>query len=307
MILTALDRIAAYRMHTPKWAAAPTSGAGAAAHGGRANRPGVPALYLALDAETAIKEYQQVSTLLPPGTLVSYRITASPVVDFRLGYRSTEWSPLWEEFFYDWRGLWFNQRVEPPSWVLADEAMAAGAKGIVFPSRLSPAGTNLVLYPDLLETTDSIEVYDPTGALPRIRIPGFEGPEGRLRLFRARRWTGSDSAVYLPSGEVAGFGGGARALEGIRVALSNSAVALWTILSSSAGMPSRRLTGCKCGVPAGAGNARCESVRGDPGDWLPGSARSLSPSPHPHRRWLSCAAAETLAGAPRRPRGAAAP
>ena len=43
--------------------------AGAAAHGGRANRPRVAALYMALDTETAIKEYQQVSMLLPPGTL----------------------------------------------------------------------------------------------------------------------------------------------------------------------------------------------------------------------------------------------
>ena len=36
MILTALDGIDAYRMHLPKWAVAPTSGAGAAAaHGVR--------------------------------------------------------------------------------------------------------------------------------------------------------------------------------------------------------------------------------------------------------------------------------
>lgn len=167
MILTALDQVFAYRMHTPKWAMTPTSGAGAAAHGGRANRPGVAALYLALDINTAIKEYQQVSTLLPPGTLVSYRLTISPVVDFRRGYRSAEWSALWEEFFCDWRELWFNQRVEPPSWVLADEAITAGAKGILFPSRLSPGGVNLVLYSELLGAADRIEVHDPAGALPK--------------------------------------------------------------------------------------------------------------------------------------------
>ena len=96
MILTTLDQVPAYRMHIPKWAVAPTSGVGAAAHGGRANRPGVAALYLALDTETAIKEYQQVSTLLPPGTLVSYRVTAAPIVDFRHGYQSTRWPAFWE-------------------------------------------------------------------------------------------------------------------------------------------------------------------------------------------------------------------
>ena len=40
------------------------------------------ALYLALETETAVREYQQVSTLLPPGTLTSYQLTAAPVVDF---------------------------------------------------------------------------------------------------------------------------------------------------------------------------------------------------------------------------------
>ncbi|MCX7180339.1 MAG: RES domain-containing protein, partial [Proteobacteria bacterium] len=53
-----------------KCAVTPTSGAGAAKHGGRVNRPGVAAIYLALGIETTIKEYPQVSPLLPPGTLV---------------------------------------------------------------------------------------------------------------------------------------------------------------------------------------------------------------------------------------------
>jgi RES domain-containing protein len=44
----------AYRVHTPRWAHAPLSGAGTASHGGRANRPGVPALYLSLELETAL-------------------------------------------------------------------------------------------------------------------------------------------------------------------------------------------------------------------------------------------------------------
>lgn len=167
MILTALEGVVAYRMHTPKWAVAPASGTGAATHGGRANRPGIAALYLALDTDTAIREYQQVSPLLPPGTLVSYRVTAAPVMDFRRGYQPLEWSPLWQGFFCDWRRLWFDQRTEPPSWLLADEAIAAGAKGILFPSRLSSAGINLVLYTGFLGATDSLEVYDPTGALPK--------------------------------------------------------------------------------------------------------------------------------------------
>ncbi|MBL0285182.1 MAG: RES family NAD+ phosphorylase [Zoogloea sp.] len=70
MILTRVGQLTVYRMHTPKWAVSPLSGAGAAQHGGRANRPGVPVLYMALEMDTAIREYQQVSSLLPPGTQV---------------------------------------------------------------------------------------------------------------------------------------------------------------------------------------------------------------------------------------------
>ena len=167
MILTELGPVTAYRMHTPRWATAPTSGAGAAAHGGRANRPGVAALYLALEPDTAVREYQQLSPLMPPGTLVSYTVQLAPVVDFRAGYDAARWHDLWEEFVCDWRELWFNQRVEPPSWVLADEALAADAKGILFASTLAAGGTNLVVFNGQLTADDMLQVYDPAGALPK--------------------------------------------------------------------------------------------------------------------------------------------
>jgi RES domain-containing protein len=167
MIITALGPLAAYRMHMPKWAAMPASGAGAAAHGGRGNRPGTHALYLALEPVTAIGEYQQASTLLPPGTLVSYTVQLSKVVDFRDGFRAGVWPELWEEFACDWRALWFDRSVEPPSWVLADEVIANGAKGILFASMVAPGGVNLVIYTDLLGAQDRLEVHDPAGALPK--------------------------------------------------------------------------------------------------------------------------------------------
>ena len=167
MILADIGPVTAYRMHTPKWATAPTSGAGAALHGGRANRPGIAALYLALEAETAIREYQQLSPLMPPGTLVSYSVRVSPVADFEKGYDAKAWSPLWEEFYCDWRELWFDKRVEPPSWVLGDEVVAAGGKGILFRSRLTQGGRNLVVFNDTLGSDDLLAVYDPNGALPK--------------------------------------------------------------------------------------------------------------------------------------------
>jgi hypothetical protein len=60
------------------------------------------------------------------------------------------WCELLEEFHCDGRELWFNRRVEPPSWVLADEVIAAGAKGIVFASTLGSGGLNGVVYNDML-------------------------------------------------------------------------------------------------------------------------------------------------------------
>lgn len=41
---------------------------------------------LSADAPTALAEYQQVSPLLPPGTIVSYDVALQLVVDFTGGY-----------------------------------------------------------------------------------------------------------------------------------------------------------------------------------------------------------------------------
>ena len=174
MILAPFGPTTAYRMHTPRWAVTPMSGAGAGAHGGRANRPGTDALYLSLDIETAVLEYQQASPLMPPGTLVSYTVELTKTVNFSNGYQSSAWEPLWEDFYCDWRELWFNQRVEPPSWVLADQALGQGAKGIWFRSRLTK-GTNLVVYTRQLiigavpgtSGHDHLQAHDPGGALPK--------------------------------------------------------------------------------------------------------------------------------------------
>ena len=166
MIFTALGPVTAYRLITPRWSVAPTSGDGAAVHGGRANRPGLPALYLALEPDTAIAEYQQLSSLMAPATIVNYTVTVDRVVDFRGGFDPAHWDPLWEDFTCDWRKLWFNDRIEPPSWVLGDDVLAAGGKGLLFPSTKRPGGTNLVLYNSALDAGDVVP-YDPAGALPK--------------------------------------------------------------------------------------------------------------------------------------------
>ena len=164
MIFSSLQTIV-YRVHQPKWSFAPTSGAGAGTHGGRANRPGVNALYLSEKLETALAEYQQLSPLMQPGLMVSYNLSIDCLVDFRSGYASA-WDPLWQDFYCDWRDMYFNKGIEPPSWVIGDQVIAAGAKGILFKSAIT-GGTNLVIYTDTLTGVNSIDVYDPSNDLPK--------------------------------------------------------------------------------------------------------------------------------------------
>ena len=126
MIFTRLGPDAAfYRALTPRWAYMPESGAGAALVGGRFNRPGVEARYLAETAEGALIEYQQESPLLQPSTLATYLVTAARVVDFSGGYSAEHWSALWAEAYCNWKGLAFLENVEPPSWVIGDVVRAA--------------------------------------------------------------------------------------------------------------------------------------------------------------------------------------
>lgn len=156
-----------YRGHDPKWAIAPTSGAGAAKAGGRFNRPGIGALYLALEDLTALREYQQTSALLPPVTLCSYRVTMSGLVDLRLLHKGSPWDDLWHDWAEDWRHQIFDLHVEPASWVLSDLVRAAGLRGIIFPSIANPGGANMVVYPDLYGPTDGVVVIDLAHQLPK--------------------------------------------------------------------------------------------------------------------------------------------
>lgn len=169
MIVTTVDvAFELFRAHTPQWASAPLSGAGAAKQGGRLNRPGVNALYLAASDVTAIAEYKQDCALIPPLTLASYRAELASVVDFRDGYVPGLWDPLWQELNCNWRRLIMLDGVDPPSWSLSDMVLSAGHCGVLFPSTRS-TGTNLVVYMDALGSKDSLVVHDPNYSLPKDR------------------------------------------------------------------------------------------------------------------------------------------
>ena len=156
-----------HRYLTPKWAFLPTSGAGAAVDGGRFNRPGVEALNLSRSAQTALEEYRQGASIVPPATLAAYKITLADVADLSQGFDPNVWDGSWQQWDCPWRQIARIDKRIPPSWKLADEVITAGLRGILFPSLRHAGGTNLVIFPANLVEGDKVAVHDPDHRLPQ--------------------------------------------------------------------------------------------------------------------------------------------
>ena len=77
-----------------------------------------------------------------------------------------QWGWLWADFYCDWRKMHFNENIEPPSWIIGDQVLAAGGKGILFISRLT-GRANMVIYTDYLTSADKILPHDPNNSLPK--------------------------------------------------------------------------------------------------------------------------------------------
>jgi RES domain-containing protein len=129
--------------------------------------PGIEALYLSLEPETALAEYQQGATITPPGTLIAYRVDVGSVLDFSQGYDPAIWPEDWVAADCDWKHIARIERHDPPSWRLGDALISSGTKGLLFPSYRRLGGTNLVLFNGNLEPADHVVAYDPEGKLPR--------------------------------------------------------------------------------------------------------------------------------------------
>jgi RES domain-containing protein len=163
----------AYRAHDPRWSFKPLSGDGAAVHGGRFNPKGMPALYVALDPMTAIKEAAQgFARKFEPCVLCTYEIDCDDVVDLRgeEGRRAVGVSA--EDIACPWFGEAAARR-EPASWRLARRLIAAGAAGLIAPSfvRGADAGdVNLVLWNWSGRPPHKVAVFDPSGRLPKSQL-----------------------------------------------------------------------------------------------------------------------------------------
>jgi RES domain-containing protein len=162
-----------YRAHDPRWSFAPLSGAGAAIHGGRFNPKGTPALYLALDPMTAIKEANQgFAHKIEPCVLCSYDIACEDIVDLIAAEGRVAHGVAQEDMAAGWFSFLAAGR-QPPSWAIARRLIAEGAAGMLAPSyapAATPADRNLILWRWSSQKPHKITVHDPSGRLPKDQL-----------------------------------------------------------------------------------------------------------------------------------------
>lgn len=138
-----------YRAHNPQWSWAPLSGEGARRHGGRFNRPGIPALYTSLSPLAAIREAEPLGRPMQPLVLCAYEIDANPVFDAQdnasrvaMGVNAADLScSTWEAEMHS--------GAVPASQALADRLIEAGYVGMLVRSYATGSGVddvNLVLW-----------------------------------------------------------------------------------------------------------------------------------------------------------------
>ncbi|WP_432331021.1 RES domain-containing protein [Agrobacterium rosae] len=143
------DDVAHYRVIVPAYAGTPMSGMGA-------------------DDATVLGEYKQDNPWIQPGTICTFFIRQLRVADFSAGFDPGLWPAVWADFAIDWRAEWFDKSIEPSTWYMADDVVASGLDGILFPSQARPGGTNRVIYRSSERSASQLRVYDPDGALQKI-------------------------------------------------------------------------------------------------------------------------------------------
>lgn len=142
-------------------------------NGARFNPKGIPALYLGLALVTAIKEISQgFGRRLDPTVLCAYDVDCEDIVDLTTPAGRAEAGVDLDDMGCAW-ALALADGDRPASWSIYDRLARAGVAGIVVPSFAPGAETadrNLVLWdwgPDL---PHKVEVFDPSGRLPKNQL-----------------------------------------------------------------------------------------------------------------------------------------
>ena len=163
----------AYRAHNPRWSFKPSSGAGAALHGGRFNPRGVPALYLSAEPMTAVKEANQgFSRKIEPLVLCSYELDCADIVDLTKPEEMANNGIGENELACPWFSLALAGQT-PPSWRVAQDLIRQGAAGIRVRSFVRGARgdeRNIVLWRWGEDAPHRVRVFDPSGRLPKDQL-----------------------------------------------------------------------------------------------------------------------------------------
>lgn len=161
----------AFRAHNPRWSWAPLSGEGAALYGGRFNAKGVPALYLATDMATAMREVAHgfPFKLVDPLTIISYAVDCADIVDLTSPRQRRAHKIAEDDLACAW--LLLQEECKPvPSQDIAAWLQAEGAAGILVRS-FAPGSTadniNLVLWKWGRDLPHRVRVHDPDERLPK--------------------------------------------------------------------------------------------------------------------------------------------
>lgn len=162
-----------FRAHDPRWSFKPLSGAGAAIHGGRFNPRGAEALYLSLTITTAIKEANQgFAFKIRPYVVCSYDVDCEDIADLTTEAGRIAHGALLADLACAWFADAAAGRV-PPSWRIARALIAGGQAGVLVPSFAPGAAEedrNLVLWDWSDRPPHKVEVFDPSGRLPKNQL-----------------------------------------------------------------------------------------------------------------------------------------
>jgi RES domain-containing protein len=133
----------------------------------------MPALYLSLSIETAVKEANQSFAFkIDPCVLCSYDVDCADIADLQTDAGRAAHDVMLRDMACSWFS-YISDGEKPPSWRIAERMISDGYAGILVPSfapRQTVANQNLVLWRWSDHPPHQVRVFDPSGRLPRNQL-----------------------------------------------------------------------------------------------------------------------------------------
>jgi RES domain-containing protein len=128
---------------------------------------------LSLDIMTSVGECTPgLTNRLQPLTMCEYDVDCEDIADLRGAASQSRYGVTREELECPWLSYLLAGK-EAPSWLAADRIKSSGHTGIIVPSFVpgaTEANSNLVLSKWSQDLPHKVDVYDPSGRLPRNQL-----------------------------------------------------------------------------------------------------------------------------------------